>query len=97
MDKIDLTGQPPWLISIFIVTVGVIAPAILAWIGRRKGQQEDIRQNERVEVTTPWLVQNLLEIKMTVEATKHSIDALTAAMNAAAIQINNLASKRRDH
>lgn len=76
MDKLDLAGQPPWLVAVSILAIGVIVPIALALIGKQKGQQKEYVPPQPIEVATPWLVQNLLEIKMTVESIKRTVDEI---------------------
>lgn len=45
-----------------------------------------------VQIESPWLVQNILEIKLNSEGNKHSIDALTALVSQLIIQMNTAAA-----
>jgi hypothetical protein len=76
------------LLGVYMVGAGGIPTIIVAYLGRKKAV--DAPRPETVEVNSPWLVQNLLEIKMTVEGVKGSVDALTAAQHTVAIQVNSV-------
>lgn len=76
------------LLGVYMVGAGGIPTIIVAWLGRKKAVEAS--KPENVEVNSPWLVQNLLEIKMTVEAIQRSVDALNAAYHSTAIQLNSV-------
>lgn len=79
------------LLGVYMVGAGGIPTIIVAYLGRKKAVEAP--KTENVEVNSPWMVQNLLEIKMTVEAIQRNVDALTSAHHAAAIQLNSVASQ----
>lgn len=74
------------LLLVYMVGAGGIPTVVVAYLGRRKGVDQP--KTENVEVASPWMVQNLLEIKMTVENVKGSVDAIVAAQTALAVQVN---------
>ena len=50
-----------------------------------------------IQIETPWMVQNLLEIKLEVEGIKRAVDGMSTAVSNMAIQVNTMAAvlKRR--
>jgi hypothetical protein len=81
------------LLGVYMVGAGGLPTIIVAWLGRKKAVEAV--KPETVEVNSPWLVQNLLEIKITVEGVKGSVDALTATQHAIAIQVNAMSAQLR--
>lgn len=79
------------LLGVYMVGAGGIPTIVIAWLGRKKAVAAPKAEN--VEIASPWMVQNLLEIKMTVEAIQRSIDALTSAQHAMAIQVNSVSAQ----
>lgn len=83
MDKLDFTGQPAWLVSFSIVSVGVVVPIVLALIGRKSGKKDESvsEKTSPIEIETPWLVQNILEIKMVVENIEKKIGEISVQLH----------------
>ncbi len=84
----------------WMVGAGGIPTIAVALIGRRKAQSLPVvaptpPPPAPVEVASPWLVQNLLEMKMTVEGIQQKQDALVVSVNAMAVQVNALTAKLR--
>lgn len=78
------------LLGVYMVGAGGIPTIIVAWLGRKKAV---VTKAETVEVNSPWLVQNLLEIKLAVEHIKTSVDTLAAVQQALAVQANTIAAQ----
>lgn len=85
----------------WMVGAGGIPTIAVAFLGRKRAQNTVAAPapaqpaSVPVEVTTPWLVQNLLEIKMTVEAIQKNQDAIVVSVSAMSIQVNALTAKLR--
>lgn len=79
------------LLFVYMVGAGGIPTVVVAYLGRKKAI--DAPKSENIEVTNPWMVQNLLEIKMTVDRIKNTVDAVVSAQQALAIQINAISAQ----
>lgn len=83
----------------WMVGAGGIPTVVAAWFGRKRAQETKAPAPPApvapIEVASPWLVQNLLEIKLIVEAIHKDQDAIVASVNAMAVQINALTAKLR--
>lgn len=88
-----------WKTLLVLVGPAGLTTIVAAYFGWRNSQHDDARTPapQPIEAESPWMVQNLTEITLTVRSLKGEIAALTAAVNAIAVQVNNLASRRRDH
>ncbi len=83
----------------WMVGAGGIPTIIVALVGRKKAQTTAAAPapppTAPIEVASPWLVQNLLEIKLMVESIQKNQDAIVASVNAMAVQVNTLTAKLR--
>lgn len=79
------------LLGVYMIGAGGVPTIIVAWLGRKKAVTAP--KAETVEVSSPWLVQNLLEIKMTVEATKTAVDAVVVTQQALIVQVSSIAAQ----
>lgn len=79
------------LLGVYMVGAGGIPTIIVAWMGRKKAVAAP--KVEAVEVNSPWLVQNLLEIKMTVESTKAAVDALVVTQQTLITHVSTIAAQ----
>ena len=86
----------------WMVGAGGIPTIIVALLGRKKAQASvppatppPLPQQLPVEMTSPWLVQNLLEMKLTIEGVKKNQETIVSSINTVAVQVSALNAKLR--
>lgn len=85
----------------WMVGAGGIPTVVVALVGRKKARELTPPAMPPpvppmpVEMSSPWLVQNLLEMKLTIEGIKKNQDSLVSSVNAMAVQVHALSAKLR--
>lgn len=85
---------PPegWSVVFWLMGGGSVGGIAIALIGKIRGAKPAEPPVSRVEVETPWMVQNLLEMKLEIEATKKMVEALTTLISNLTIQVSTVSA-----